>query len=140
MIHSFCSRVRWRPGRRTGFSPALMLLSLLALSLTANAQQATWWKGNLHTHTLWSDGDDYPEMVVEWYKTNGYHFLVLSDHNITQEGEKWTPITTNPATVVAFDKYLERFGPNWVEQRSMDSTQMVRLKTLREFRRKFEQP
>jgi len=24
-----------------------------------------WWKGNLHTHTFWSDGDDFPEMVAE---------------------------------------------------------------------------
>nr|MBA3762074.1 hypothetical protein [Chthoniobacterales bacterium] len=30
-----------------------------------------WWKGNLHTHSLWSDGDDYPEMIVEWYKGHG---------------------------------------------------------------------
>src|SRR2546430_220881 len=116
------------------------LATLLFAPGSANAQSATWWKGNLHTHTLWSDGDDYPEMVVQWYKTNGYHFLVLSDHNITQEGEKWTPITTNPATTLALEKYLERFGPNWVEQRTMEGTQMVRLKTLREFRRKFETP
>ena len=117
-----------------------LLIGLLCTCGPLHAQPTTWWKGNLHTHTLWSDGDDYPEMVVEWYKTNGYHFLVLSDHNITQEGEKWTPITTNPATVAALDKYLERFGPNWVEQQTMEGTQMVRLKALREFRRKFEVP
>src|SRR4051794_5106800 len=40
-----------------------------------------WWKGNLHTHTLWSDGDDFPEMVAEWYRTHDYNFLALSDHN-----------------------------------------------------------
>lgn len=26
-----------------------------------------WWKGNLHTHSLWSDGDQFPEVVVDWY-------------------------------------------------------------------------
>src|SRR5207248_5112732 len=26
-----------------------------------------WFKGNVHTHTLWSDGDDYPEMVALWF-------------------------------------------------------------------------
>ncbi|MBS0266423.1 MAG: PHP domain-containing protein, partial [Planctomycetes bacterium] len=40
-----------------------------------------WYKGNLHTHTLWSDGDDYPEMVALWYKDNGYDFLAFTDHN-----------------------------------------------------------
>lgn len=45
-----------------------------------------WWKGNLHTHTLWSDGDDFPEMVAEWYRTRGYNFLALSDHNVLSQG------------------------------------------------------
>ena len=35
-----------------------------------------WWKGNLHTHTFWSDGDDFPEMVAEWYRDNGYNFRI----------------------------------------------------------------
>ena len=50
--------------------------------------QSGWFKGNLHTHTLWSDGDDYPEMVVDWYKGHGYNFLALSDHNVLQEGQR----------------------------------------------------
>jgi len=62
---------------------ALLFISILNLS----AQPAPrWWKGNLHTHTLWSDGDDFPEMVVDWYKSRGYDFLALSDHNVLQEG------------------------------------------------------
>ena len=27
-----------------------------------------WYRGNMHTHSLWSDGDDYPEMIADWYK------------------------------------------------------------------------
>jgi hypothetical protein len=41
----------------------------------------TWFKGNLHTHTLNSDGDSTPEEVVRWYREHGYDFLVLTDHN-----------------------------------------------------------
>jgi predicted metal-dependent phosphoesterase TrpH len=40
-----------------------------------------WYKGNLHTHTTESDGDDTPERVTGWYRRHGYDFLVLSDHN-----------------------------------------------------------
>ena len=40
-----------------------------------SGSELRWWKGNLHDHTLWSDGDDYPEMVAAWYKDHGYHFL-----------------------------------------------------------------
>lgn len=43
---------------------------------------ARWWKGNTHTHTTNSDGDTPPEQVAQWYKGHGYHFLVLSDHNV----------------------------------------------------------
>ena len=42
---------------------------------------ARWFRGNTHTHTLWSDGDDFPEPVAEWYKRAGYHFLAITYHN-----------------------------------------------------------
>ena len=34
-----------------------------------------YYKGNIHTHSLWSDGNDFPEMIAEWYRTHGYNFL-----------------------------------------------------------------
>ena len=40
-----------------------------------------WLRGNLHTHTLESDGDSKPEEVVRWYAEHGYDFLVLTDHD-----------------------------------------------------------
>ena len=42
---------------------------------------AKWYKGNIHTHTTKSDGDEDPEKVCEWFENHGYDFLVLSDHN-----------------------------------------------------------
>ncbi len=42
---------------------------------------AAWLRGNLHTHTLESDGDSKPEEVVRWYAEHGYDFLVLTDHD-----------------------------------------------------------
>ena len=51
--------------------------------------KTVYWKGNLHTHSLWSDGDDYPEMIADWYKSHGYQFLALSDHNVLSEGQRW---------------------------------------------------
>src|SRR5687768_10576137 len=44
-------------------------------------RQGVWFKGNLHTHTLNSDGDSTPDDVVRWYREHGYHFLTLTDHN-----------------------------------------------------------
>jgi hypothetical protein len=54
-----------------------------AAGRTAHVQvpQAAWFKGNLHTHTLNSDGDSTPDDVVRWYREHGYHFVTLTDHN-----------------------------------------------------------
>ena len=41
-----------------------------------------WFKGNTHAHTTNSDGDSPPDVVARWYRDHGYHFLVLSDHNV----------------------------------------------------------
>lgn len=98
-----------------------------------------WLKGNLHTHTLWSDGDAYPEVVVDWYKRNGYNFVALTDHNVLPQGEKWISTKENPFALRG-DKNLEAyeklFGPEWVQRKG----DKVRLKTLSEFRHKFEEP
>jgi hypothetical protein len=50
-------------------------------ALRQPAPPAGWYKGNTHTHTLNSDGDSTPNEVVTWYRSNGYHFVVLTDHN-----------------------------------------------------------
>ncbi|MFM9956230.1 MAG: PHP domain-containing protein, partial [Opitutaceae bacterium] len=57
-----------------------------------------WFKGNLHTHSLWSDGNDYPEMIADSYKRAGYHFLAMSDHNVLAEGARWLELKA-PAAV-----------------------------------------
>ena len=72
---------------RSGLGILGLLIYLSCLS--ASAQTLRWWKGNLHTHTLWSDGDDFPEMIAESYRQRGYHFLALSDHNLLSRGERW---------------------------------------------------
>jgi hypothetical protein len=97
-----------------------------------------WWRGNLHTHTLWSDGDGFPEMVAEWYRDHGYHFLALSDHNLLSQGERWRLVKdiVTRAQTDAYRQYLNRFGPHWVETRKSASqeTLKVRLKPFEEYR------
>src|SRR4051812_9282805 len=105
---------------------ALVALFVAFGSMIAAADDAVpadpplrWWKGNIHTHSLWSDGDDFPEMIGQWYRDQGYHFLALSDHNILSEGPRWM----KHAEIVkrggkdALAKYQARFGGGWVETR-----------------------
>jgi hypothetical protein len=79
-------------------------------------------------------------MIVEWYKQHGYQFLALSDHNVMLVGEKWIDASVNKGGDSGLKKYLERFGTNWVVRRENAGREQVRLKTLEEFRPKFEEP
>ncbi|WP_406693896.1 hypothetical protein V5E97_22930 [Singulisphaera sp. Ch08] len=107
-----------------------------------NDPPLTWYKGNLHTHTLWSDGNDYPEMIADWYVRHGYNFLALSDHNVLSQGPRWVSVakTNKKAKSDGFTRYRERFGDQWVETRTVKGDQQVRLKPLSEFRALLEQP
>ncbi|MSR60212.1 MAG: hypothetical protein EXS05_21665 [Planctomycetaceae bacterium] len=92
-----------------------------------------WYKGNLHTHTLWSDGDDYPEMVALWYKERGYDFLGFSDHNTLLRRERWIDAVNNKGGERALEKMLKRFPQDWVEQhRNEQGALEIRLKTFDE--------
>jgi len=42
---------------------------------------AHFQKGNVHTHTTLSDGGSSPEQTIAWYRSHGYQFLALTDHN-----------------------------------------------------------
>lgn len=70
---------------RLGFPLALAMSWALTAPDSSAGQSAQpelrWYKGNLHTHTLNSDGDSTPDEVVRWYRDHKYNFLVLTDHN-----------------------------------------------------------
>lgn len=118
---------------------AVVVWGLVPLGvLDAGEPEPRWWKGNLHTHSLWSDGDDFPEMIADWYRSHGYNFLALSDHNVLSEGIRWMPVkeVVRRADDKALEKYVARFGQSWVETRGEQGSDdyQVRLKPLVEFR------
>ena len=123
-------------------SAAQVILVVISLPLPVSAATGAapappvsrYWKGNLHTHTLWSDGDDFPEMVADWYKNHGYQFLALSDHNLIQYGQKWMDVASLQAKEETLTRYIARFGVEGVEQRVVGHRTQVRLSTLVKFR------
>jgi len=92
-----------------------------------------WYKGNLHTHSYWSDGDEFPEVIMDWYKSHGYHFVALTDHNIFAEGEKWVTLREDSIYQTAFQDYLKKYGEDWVEYKVEDDATQVKLKTFAEY-------
>ncbi len=120
---------------------SLLLLYFIYLQFTLHsvAQEKRYYKGNLHTHSYWSDGDEFPEMIMEWYKNKGYDFVALSDHNTIAEGEKWKTIPKDSLYLDAFHHYLEKYGEDWVRYRQDSTGTHVKLKALSEFRSLFEE-
>ncbi|MCA9016584.1 MAG: hypothetical protein KDA77_14725, partial [Planctomycetaceae bacterium] len=99
-----------------------------------------WYKGNLHTHSLWSDGDDYLEMIADWYKSHGYDFLSFTDHNVLSTSERWTVPEKNKGKLHAYEELKKRF-PDWVEERkNKDGEIEVRLRTFAEVSDKLGEP
>lgn len=113
----------------------------------AGERAATWWKGNLHTHSLWSDGEDYPEMIAAWYRDHGYHFVAFTEHDMLQEGERWLDINApddgwpprNESARRALQGYRAQFGSDWVDEREEGERHLVRLRPLSEHRHLFEE-
>lgn len=123
----------------------IILIGIFTPCIAALADEAQWFRGNTHTHSLWSDGNDFPEMIADFYKREGYQFLVLSDHNVLSRGEKWMGVRSiekrrKKLGTPTLKKYLARFGEDWVDLRGEGETQEVRLKTLEEIRPKFDEP
>ena len=125
---------------KSKISFALCLSVLMFFLSCESSKKTTWWKGNLHTHSLWSDGDDFPEMIIDWYKSNGYDFLALSDHNVLPTEERWIEVHKESNRYQVYQEYLVRFGSDWVEVKDQDSLVLVRLKTLSEYDSLFEKP
>lgn len=44
-------------------------------------EKGNWYKGNLHSHTVNSDGMLTPEESVKLFRDHGYHFLCFSEHD-----------------------------------------------------------
>lgn len=125
--------------------PLSILLVALVLACAAErpvpAPAAPYWKGNTHTHTLWSDGDAAPEEVVAAYQERGYHFLVLSDHHVLSRGERWVPVQVKGRLQRAdVERLSARFGAERVALRQRDGIEEMRLLTLDELRARFEVP
>ena len=65
-----------------GLTPlALLAVGVWLSPAAAQAPATRWYKGNLHSHSINSDGDSPPYELVAWYKRNGYQFLAITDHN-----------------------------------------------------------
>ena len=130
----------------------LLLLAALGLAFAfapppgaARRESGRYFKGNTHTHTLWSDGDGAPQAVVQWYRERGYDFLALTDHNALLHGERWFPVA-QPAdrdqrlTPERLTTLRAEQAAQPIETRTGEAREEMRLWTLEELRARYDAP
>ena len=54
-----------------------------------NLGKGQWLRGNLHTHTTNTDGQNKPQAVINKYARLGHDFLAISDHDIYTAGKQY---------------------------------------------------
>jgi len=66
----------------------IILISALVVILNIPLSgQVRYYKGNTHCHTTNSDGWATPDSTAKYYKSLGFDFLVMTDHNYYTNGE-----------------------------------------------------
>lgn len=106
----------------------LTLVALLASLVPQGSQPALqWFKGNTHAHTLQSDGDSTPEEVTRWYKDHGYHFLVLTDHNVLAAVDKLNAAFAEPGrfTVIKGEEVTSAFEGKAIHVNGLDTKETI---------------
>ncbi len=102
-----------------------------------------WYRGALHTHTYWSDGRGFPEDCASSYKSLGFDFLAITDHNrigsdtncwrtVKPNDGPWPPAVSQPV----FDHYAKAYP--WARTRKGPKGEtQVRLQPIDETIAKF---
>src|SRR5687768_6247972 len=106
---------------------ALALFSASSKSQAPSSQEV-WFKGQLHTHTLNSDGDSTPDDVVRWYREHGYHFVAITDHNYLTSVDGLNALHGADAKflVVKGEEVTDRFGDKPIHVNGLDPAGFIK--------------
>ena len=113
----------------------IALASSAPLTLAAQRFEARdfagkrWFKGNTHTHTTESDGDSPPEVVAAWYKSHGYQFLVLSDHNVFTDPARLAALVDSSFLLIGGEELTSQFERKPVHVNGLAISRMIPART-----------
>jgi hypothetical protein len=62
---------------------------------------STFQRGNIHTHSNWSDGDRHPRDVYTWYRNHGFAFVALTDHNTRASPQTFKALEKQSFVIIA---------------------------------------
>ena len=87
-----------------------------------------WFKGNLHSHTLNSDGDSTPDDVVRWYREHGYNFVAITDHNYFTNVDGLNALhgADDKFVVIKGEELTDRFGEKPIHVNGLEPASFIK--------------
>jgi hypothetical protein len=104
-------RVTMERGQGTMEQPAAEGDSVIALPPPVRC--ARWYRGDLHLHTVHSDGERDPGEMVSAAHASGLDFIVSTDHNTTSANRVWPVCRTGGLLVIPGEEVTTRHG-HWL--------------------------
>jgi hypothetical protein len=99
-------------GARAGEQPAAQGAPVLALP-PASVGDARWYRGDLHLHTVHSDGERHPGELVSAAHAGGLDFIVSTEHNTNAANRVWPVCDTGSLLVIPGEEVTTRHG-HWL--------------------------
>ena len=74
---------------------------------------ARWYRGDLHLHTVHSDGERHPGEMASAAQASGLDFIVSTDHNTCSANRAWPACRTEGLLVIPGEEVTTRHG-HWL--------------------------
>ena len=109
-------------------SPKSSTFAKATVDKQAPSPQGTWFKGNLHSHTLNSDGDSTPDDVVRWYREHGYNFVTITDHNYLTSVDGLNALhgADDKFIVIKGEEVTDRFGEKPIHVNGLNPASFIK--------------
>jgi hypothetical protein len=78
-----------------------------------SATGARWYRGDLHLHTVHSDGERHPEDLAAAARAGGLDFIVSTEHNTNSANRVWPACHTSGLLVIPGEEVTTRHG-HWL--------------------------
>lgn len=101
---------------------------------SSRSSPARWWKGDLHAHTVHSDGNNTVQELAAQARERGLHFFAVTDHNTSSHIPDVLAASSPDLLIIPGEEVTTYKGhanvwgfPGWVDFRCDDVDAMARL-------------
>ena len=90
----------------------IFLFCLNVITTISFSQNGNWYKGDLHSHSRYSDGSSSVSSIIANAESKGFTFYVLTDHDKTYTSNPGNPIHWKD-TAYHSNKMILLYGTEW---------------------------